>query len=135
LGMSPAPDGDTLGQLAQYGYGTNIFFNLSGEFAVSVIFLAVTIGLKVGSIFCNNERLRSIRTAFRPMWNGYFLAILPRVATFSGFHIRMLEGGSGAINGLASCCIFLLFIFFFIILLLQIRLISSKMEYIEESRF
>ena len=67
--------------------------------------------------------------------NGLMLALLPQLATFSGFHIRMLDGSSKVINGIGSVSIFTVFLVFFIFLLIQIRGIISKIEYIEDTRY
>lgn len=93
---------------------------------LAVIFLAITIFLKVGSIFINSEKIRSAKTVLRGLWNGVFLALLPRIATFTGFHVRMIHGSEDIINIIFCALLCLLYIFFFIQLLLHIRGINSK---------
>ena len=52
--VSPGASPDTLEQLAQYDFSSNILFNLAGEITLIVIFFSVFLGLKLGSIFCNS---------------------------------------------------------------------------------
>ena len=71
----------------------------------------------------------------RPLLNGLMLALLPQLATFAGFHIRMLDGSLKIVNGVGSVGIFTVFLVFLIFLIIQIRGITSKIEYIEDTRF
>lgn len=66
----------------------------------------------------------------RPVWNGYFFAILPRVATFTGLHWRLIGTGSGYdILNETFCGIFSgLMVFYFIALLVQIRQAKAKID-------
>ena len=52
--ISPGASSDTLEQLAQYDFSSNILFNLAGEVTLIVIFFSVFLALKLGSIFCNS---------------------------------------------------------------------------------
>ena len=54
LMIAPGPDSDTLSQLSQYGFSSNVLFNISAELLVGVVFLLIVILIKVGSIFCNS---------------------------------------------------------------------------------
>ena len=49
LMMGSSPDSDTLTQLAQYNFSSNIFSNLGGEIVLLIIALAIIVFLKVGS--------------------------------------------------------------------------------------
>lgn len=63
----------------------------------------------------------------RALWNSYFFAVLPRVATFAGFHLRDFGHvvGIDVINGL-TCSIFLLLLpLFFVLLLVQTRQVAN----------
>jgi hypothetical protein len=66
----------------------------------------------------------------RPVWNGYFFAILPRVATFTGIHWRLINTGIGYDTLNATVCgIFSgLMVFYFIALLVQSRQANALME-------
>lgn len=54
LMMGSSSDSDTLPQLAQYNFSSNLFRNLGGEILLLVIALGVIVFLKVGSIFCKS---------------------------------------------------------------------------------
>lgn len=135
LMVSPSGSYSTNTLLSQYNFSPNLFFNISGEFLLMVIFLGITVFLKLGSIFCNSERMRQMKASLRGLWNGLFIALLPQLATFSGFHLRMMDGSSGIINVFISAGVMVLFILFFIQLVCQIRNIINKIEYIEDTRF
>ena len=64
----------------------------------------------------------------RPVWNGYFFAILPRVATFTGLHWRLVGVGAGydGINGTVCGVLSAAMLFYFIALIVQTRRASSK---------
>lgn len=135
LGMSPGADDSTITVLAQYNFSSVIFYNLAGEFLFVIVFLAITIFLKVASIFMNSEKIRAAKGVLRGLWNGCFMALLPRVATFTGFHFRMISGAADIVNILVCGLLCLIYVIFFIQLLLHTRKINSKLEYIEGSRF
>lgn len=52
--VSPGASSDTLEQLAQYDFSSNILFNLAGEITLIVIFFSVFLAIKLSSIFCNS---------------------------------------------------------------------------------
>ena len=54
LGASPSPSSDCITSLSKYNFTENIAFNLSGEIVVVIIFLTITILLKIGTIFCSS---------------------------------------------------------------------------------
>ena len=122
----------TIELLRQYDLSTNIMHNILGEVVISSIFLLITILMKVASIFINSEKIRRLKTKLRAMWNGLFIAFLPRIATFTGIHLRLSE--QNPVNGVFAAAFLAAFVFFFIALLLQIRNINSKIEYLEESK-
>lgn len=132
--ISPGPDSKTITQIAQYNYTTNIFFNLSGEFLLAIIFLVITVLVNFGASCIKTETLREAKTKMRPRWNALFMALFPRLATFAGFHFRMISSTEDIMNGIICSVLGLLFIAYFIQLLLQIRRINSKIEYIDDSR-
>lgn len=68
------------------------------------------------------------------MWNCFFMAILPRLATFAGLHIRMVLTTQDVMNGLICSILLLGFVFFFIQFLLHIRKINTNIQYIEQTR-
>jgi hypothetical protein len=70
--------------------------------------------------------MRLIKASLRGLWNGLFIALLPQLATFSGFHVRMVDSGSAIINMVSAVSVFSLFLLFFIQLVCQIRGITSK---------
>jgi len=71
-----------------------------------------------------------MKASLRGLWNGLFVALLPQLATFSGFHIRIIDGDETVTNMISSICVLGLFVLFFIQLVCQIRGITSKIEYI-----
>ena len=135
LGVSSTFDPEALPQIGRYNFSNNIMVNLSGELVLVVIVLAVTIVVRVGSIFVNSERLRQVKTVMRPLWNGFFMALLPQLGTFAGFGIRMLDTSGKVINGMGSVCLFIVFVLFLVQLWFQIRGITTKVEYIEDTRY
>lgn len=124
--FSPGSDSNTFPQLSQYNFSSFLLHNLSGELTMTILFLAATVFCKAGSVFLKSERLRAAAAKLRPLWNAYFFAILPRVATFGGLHCRLTEGGYGIANIIGSAVVGVLLIFFFVQLLVQIRRINSK---------
>jgi hypothetical protein len=126
--IQPQLDGSNLPQLSQYGFSPIILFNLSGELFVAVILLVFTILSRVSAVCLRYERLRRMAACLRPVWNGYFFAILPRVATFTGLHWRLVGVGAGfdAVNGILCSVFSALIVFYFIALLVQTRRINSK---------
>jgi hypothetical protein len=78
--------------------------------------------------------MRKMAGCLRPVWNGYFFAILPRVATFTGLHWRLVGVGAGydAINATVCGVLSGAMLFFFIALIVQTRRANSKVERIEE---
>ena len=75
-----------------------------------------------------------MKTALRPAWNGLIMALLPQLAIFAGFHMKMLDGSLIVLNGFGSIGIFIIFGVFLVMLLIQTRNIVSKIEYIEDTR-
>jgi hypothetical protein len=126
--ISPTSDSLTPLLLSQYGYTTLLPYNISGEITVAVIFIIITIFLKIGGIASKSEKIRLINTKIRPLWNVFFVAILPRIATFTGFHIRMIQDttSTSITNGIFCTIFCIAFIFFFIQLIVHIRRINSK---------
>lgn len=134
LMMQPTLDTGNLPQLAQYGFGPLLLFNLSGEFFVALLLLAFTILSRVTAICLNYERLRRMAANLRPIWNGFFFAIAPRVATFTGLHWRLVgaNGGFDALNGIVCSVMSAVLVFYFIALLIQTRRVNEKVERLEE---
>lgn len=54
LGFSPGSDQSTLAPLSQYNLASNMFFNIAGEFVVSIIFLAITVSISLFAVCCNS---------------------------------------------------------------------------------
>jgi apolipoprotein N-acyltransferase len=71
--------------------------------------------------------MRKVTNRLRSVWNGYFIAILPRTVTYTGFHWRLIGASDYDLINIISCSLVsVAFIGFFIALLLQIRRINSK---------
>jgi hypothetical protein len=49
LGISPGADSNTLSPIAQYNFASNIFYNISGEFFLIVVFIGVSASISVGA--------------------------------------------------------------------------------------
>lgn len=71
------------------------------------------------------------------MWNGYLFWMTPKTLSLAGFCLRLGTPNPSGIQifnflvaGLAIAIIFV----FFVLLIIQVRKISGKLEYIEESR-
>lgn len=133
--MSQPTLGDSnLPQLAQYGFSPLLLFNLSGEFLVAVLLLIFTVLSRVTAVCLKYERLRRMAACLRPVWNGYFFAILPRVATFTGLHWRLVgvEAGYDLLNGMVCGVLSGLIVFYFVALVMQTRRINEKVERLED---
>jgi hypothetical protein len=122
-----------LPQLSQYGFSSIAIFNLSGEFFVALVLLIITILSKISAVCLKYEWLRKVAANLRPIWNSYYFAIFPRVATFTGLHWRLVGVGAGydVLNGFVCSILSLLIIFYFIVLILQTRRVNEKPELIE----
>lgn len=129
----PSTDTANLAQLSQYGFGPILLFNLSGELFVAVLLLIFTVLSKMTAVCLKYERLRRMASNLRAIWNGYFFAILPRVATFTGLHWRLIGIGAGfdALNIIVCITLTAVIVFFFIMLIIQTRRINEKPEQIE----
>jgi hypothetical protein len=100
-------------------------FNLSGELTFIVVFFAATIFLKVGGAVMKFEKLRTISSKLRGIWNAILFCLMPRILTFSSFSLRDFDDlGSKNLN-IASLILAIVFIIgylvYFVALLLQIR--------------
>ena len=88
IGMTPSPDAEALPILQLYGYSSDIFFNISGEFIMAVVLLVFTLLIKAANIFMKMENFRILNSKLRPVWNGFGFCVMPRVAMFIGFQTR-----------------------------------------------
>jgi hypothetical protein len=134
LMVQPGIQAGTLPQLAQYGLSPLVIFNLSGELFVALLLLVFIVLSRVSAACLRHERLRRMAACLRPVWNGYFFAILPRVATFTGLHWRLVGVGAGydVINGAVCGLLSGVIVFYFIALLVQSRRANSKVERLED---
>ena len=120
--MSGEITADTPVIFANAGFVDSAFLNLSGEFIWAIIFLALTVMIKMAGSFCRNERARRFASKLRCRWNGFFMGILPRVATITTLH--MSAGGAGSI--VVSVILLILIIAFWIQLFLHLRWVVAK---------
>lgn len=71
------------------------------------------------------------------MWNGYIFWMSPKILSLAGFSLRLAPqnpDGSQILHLVLSGIGILICLIYFILLIIQVRKISSKLEYIEESR-
>jgi len=96
----------------------------------------VTIFIKAGAALLKFEKLRSMNSKLRGIWNAYLFCLMPRVLTFSSFSIREMsfETFGDIFYPSIGIAFIVLYIVYFIQLLVQIRRINSKTQYLEESR-
>lgn len=127
--LQPQLSSNTLPQLTQYGFSPIILFNLSGELLVAVLLLTFTIISKFCAVILRYEKLRKMASNLRPIWNGYYFAIFPRIITFTGLHWRTLGSGNyDIINGITCALFSTIIIFYFISIILQSKTIKTKIE-------
>lgn len=119
--------------LAAYGFSDKFILNCSGELTILIILGLGSALIKLSNMFVKSERLRSISSKLRPVWNGYLLWISPRICSLAGLALRSAsaapEGMETLHLGIAALSI-LLIIIFFVLLVIQIRKINTKLEYI-----
>lgn len=99
-----------------------------GEFLITIILLVFTILSKVSTICLKYEKLRKLAASLNSIWNAYFFAILPRIATFTGIHWRLIGVGANydVVNGIFCGVTTALMVFFFIAMIVQIKNITGK---------
>lgn len=71
------------------------------------------------------------------MWNGYLFWMTPKTLSLAGFGLRQINsstGGAQIFHLLVSGVAIVIILVYFVLLIVQIRKISGKLEYIEESR-
>jgi hypothetical protein len=93
-----------------------------------VILLVFTVLSKVSTICLKYEKLRKLAASLNSIWNAFFLAILPRIATFTGIHWRLIGVGANydIVNGIFCAVTTALMVFFFIAMIVQIKKITGK---------
>ena len=136
LGITPENDSEAIIALSKYGYSSNIFFNISGEFLVTVAFGVICLIIKAITVFMNSECSRFITSKFRPLWNGYIFSIMPRLILFTGLQIRNVSDSriEDIINLIIAAVILVLMIVHFVFMILQVRKIITRVEYLDETR-
>lgn len=78
-----------------------------------------------------------MNSKLKPMWNGYLFWMSPKMLSLSGFCLRLATSspsGMQIFNFLISGLTIAIVAVFFVLLIVQVRKISGKLEYIEESR-
>jgi hypothetical protein len=114
-------------QISLYGFSNNLLENIAGELLISVIFLVITVIIIALNTFLKYEKLRLIKSKLRQIWNGYFFMIMPRLAIFSGFQIRLVtDTDSGVLNAVITSIVFIILIAYFVTLLMQVRKLNSR---------
>lgn len=127
--LQPNITSNILPQLTQYGFSSIIIFNLSGEILIAILLLTFTIISKFCAVVLKYEKIRKMAANLRPIWNGYYFAIFPRLATFTGLHWRTLGSGNyDVINGISCALLSGVFIFYFISLIIQTKTIKNKLD-------
>lgn len=132
---NPSPSKITL--LNDYGYSNKFFANVSGEVSVLLMLLIASIVIKASNIFVKSEKLRSVGSKLRPVWNGYICWMTPKLMTMAGFQFRgatKVLSGLDILNCILAALSIIGVILFIGLMIVQVRKINSKLEYIEESR-
>lgn len=71
--------------------------------------------------------MRKITTRLRSIWNGYFMIIFPRTATYTAFHLILIKLGDYQIVNIITCVLVMAILAVFpIVLLIQARRINNK---------
>jgi hypothetical protein len=93
-----------------------------------VILVVFTVLSKVSTICLKYEKLRKLAASLNSIWNAFFFAILPRIATFTGLHWRLIGVGASydITNGIFCGVTSALMIFFFIALIVQIKRVTER---------
>lgn len=99
-----------------------------------MILLVFTVFSKVSTICLKYEKLRKLAASLNSIWNAFFLAILPRIATFTGIHWRLISVGANydIVNGIFCGATTALMVFFFVAMIVQIKKITAKTSDTEE---
>lgn len=128
LVLQPDSIGYNLPQLSQYGFSPLLLVNIMGEFLIAMILVLFTILSKVSTICLKYEKLHKLAANLNSIWNAFFLAILPRIATFTGLHWRLIGVGAeyDISNGIFCGVTSGLMLFFFISMIVQIKRITQK---------
>ena len=113
---------------ANVGFTDNIFLNLSGEFILAIIFLVFTVVVKMVSSICQSEKARCFASRLRCRWNGFFIGILPRLATLSTLHLT----SDGKESMITFVILAVLIIAFWIQLFIHLRWVVAKPSCIED---
>jgi hypothetical protein len=123
LVAQPPSSPANLPQLAQYGFSSVAVCSLAGELLVAALLLAFTAVSKNTTLCTKYEWMRRLASNLRPTWNAYFMAVLPRVATLTGLHLRDFGHGAAmdAVNGITCALLFLALAVFFLLLFVQTR--------------
>ena len=134
LFVQPSSYDANLPQLAQYGFSSIALCSIAGELFVALILLALMAVSRNTTLSAKYEWMKNISKRLRPVWNNYFMAIMPRVATLTGLHLRDFGHGAAldSINGISCSLILVAFMTFFILLLLQTR--QAVQAHSEEDR-
>ena len=135
--FSKNPTESKISIINDYGYSNKFFANISGEVAVLVLLLIASIAIKSSNIFIKSEKIRSISSKIRPVWNGYICWMTPKLLTMAGLQFRgmtLTPSGLDILNCLLAALAIVGIIVYIVLLIVQIRKINSKLEYIEESR-
>lgn len=83
--LSPNP------YLAAYGFSNKFIVNFSGELTILLIVAIGSILIKFSNMFVKSEKLRSISSKLRPVWNGYLLWMSPRICSLAGLSLRAVS--------------------------------------------
>lgn len=129
--LQPSTDLPNLQQLSQYGFSRWALCSVFGEMIVVLLLLILTALTKNTTLCAKYDWIRGLASKLRPKINGFIMAILPRVATLTGLHLRDFSHGPAvdSMNGITCGLLILSIGFFFILLLLQTRrTIISKSE-------
>jgi len=76
--------------LENYGLTNRFILNCSGELIILALVLIICIVIKVSTMFCKSERMRLMSSKIRPMFNGYFFWMCPRMLSMAGFSLRII---------------------------------------------
>lgn len=117
--------------MVQYGFSRWAICSVSGEIT-TVFLLLVLIALTRNTTICGKyDWMQRLASKLQPKINGFIMAVLPRLATLTGLHLRDFGHGAAVdtINGITCGLLLVGMAIFFLLLLLQTRrAVASKSE-------
>lgn len=128
--FSKNPTESKISIINDYGYSNKFFANVSGEISVLVILLIASIVIKFSNIFIKSQKVRSISSKIRPVWNGYICWMTPKLMTMAGLQFKGMTStptGLDTLNSFLAALAIVGIIVYIVLLVFQIRKINSKL--------